>query len=276
MALCARARRASSLAFIVAFLVVLHDGNVGGQICRSKQKYRLKIQMNWNRASDNGYRAGMSLGYVIVVAHTKDYLLFQQETKLAGTVKSVVQKNLAGPLVAFYKKQRSISGQVYDWDYVKKAGPADIIRLNIEVDGYRQATHFSFLGVMRETPDNFFGFQARDLCNQGNFTKRLTDKVLVYDGGFDDRTSTDRQDTPIYVDKAVRSRTDISFTTPLASFSIEQGEFKNVFPFWKILVIVGVLAIVVLVAFICLYPYCCKKQMLDVPVPLQDEAQWAT
>lgn len=269
MAAFAHSQRASTWTIIVAFLVICHHGSVESQTCRGTQKYRLKIKMNWSRESDTDYRNGMRVGYVISVAHTKDYLLFQEEAKLAGTVKNLVQKNLVGPLFAFYRKQKDVSGQVYQWDYVKEAGPRDIINLNIEVDGDTQATYLSFLGVMKGTPDHFFGYKSLNLCNRGNFTKRFPGSnenfVRVYDGGFDDRTSTASQDAPINVEKYVRGRIGSSLTARLSLFSIQRDEHENVHSFWKIFVIVGMLAIVFLAAFklLCLYfdkRDCVKKE----------------
>lgn len=276
-------RPLSTMAPMAVFVLVLslHAGSVAAMQCRGKQNYKLKVSMKWDKRVDIHFSSGNAAGYIIVVSHSESYKLFDTQKNLPSTVKHLVQNNKVGPLFAELKaKKNAANPTVHDYEYVNGAGPQDIAYLNIAVDGDRGLTWVSLLGVLLKTPDYFFALPSIPMCGEGNFTDRFPEvddrPTIAYDAGFDDRERFSDKPRPVQKSPKVDKRVSLHKTLPYAYVTIEKGTFKRVFPFWKILVIVGVLATAILVAFICLYPYCCKKQMLDVPVPLQDESQWAT
>ncbi len=273
-------------------LLVLLLENAVAEICKGLENYKLEIQMKWSKALDSDFDKSMAVGGVVSVVHNKNFDLFTPNKNLTKDLRHLMQTNKIGPaLDRLEKLQRNAQQRVHSFDYVTGAKAQDIIKLNVKMDGDKGATIVSFMGVLLGTPDYFFGYRNINMCEPTevngrqvhNFTKRYpapkTESwVLGFDAGYDARPKVAPGSSIIPENKGVRpdKRQALPQVKRYATFTMTPGLYDGYFAFWKILVIVGVLSTAALVAFICLYPVCCKKQMLDVPVPLQDESQWAT
>ncbi len=227
-----------------------------------------------------GSTAEGSVPQVVSVSHTNEWSLFQSQQKLSNYVKNFMQERLLPPLFNQFEVHKKDS-QVEGWDYITKASRTNTLHLNVRLNGEKGVTQISFMGLLDPTPDWFFGISGLDMCRDTKFIdkwpigKDVADTwATSYDAGLDNRRNVSVNRVP--ADDVVKVDNRPNLSGGYARYKLEKGSYAGYFPFWKILVIVGSLAIVVLVTFICLYPRCCKKQMLDVPVPLQDESQWAT
>ena len=282
-----------SLLQTVFFVAIV--GNAIAQTCNGLANYRLEITMQWTRVTDSDFTKKMAVGGVLSVVHNEHYHLFEVNKNLSTPLKHLMVNNKIGPALDWLEQlKNNRKHRVYDYDYVTGAKNEDVIKLNVKMNGDRGATYVSFMGVLLGTPDYFFGERRINMCQPTpgqfvngvpvkNFTKRFPEKgkeawVKAFDAGYDARTkiSPGTNVIPQYRGVEADKRRALGPVNRYAQFRMTPGLYDGYFAFWKILVIVGVLATAALVAFICLYPVCCKKQMLDVPVPLQDESQWAT
>lgn len=284
----ARRRTLCFLVFVVLFVGLAR----GSSTCRGKQNYKLDINMAWDETDGIFRNDKSSVGGVLAVAHNAKFKLFELDAPLREQLKRLIQENNLGPARSMLERLAgNPAGDVASFDYVTGAKHNSVIRMNVELDGDRGGgcTYVTIMGNLLGTPDFFFGTGTPiNLCNtnEGNFTKRYPTQgeekwVNGFDAGIDGRTqpvSAEEKKNPTTDTGKVTNdrRPSLQHPNIYANIRFVQGRYENKFAFWKILVIVGVLSIALLVAFICLYPVCCKKQMLDVPVPLQDESQWAT
>lgn len=259
-------------------------------LCRGQQNYKLTIKHRWDKATDKDYNERTNhIGFVVSVVHNQHYDIFEPNKNLTEDVRHLVEKNKFGPMKKKLEGfQQNSQKKVHFIDYVDRLPVGSNVKLNVKMDADAAGNTFvSVIGVLLGRPDSFFGLWRLNLCRNGNFTVRLPARgssevwVRGYDAGFNAAPESGADGTAFIPETRgrgvqVESRAGLQSREHYATYTFEQGSFDRYFPFWKILVIVGCLATALLVAFICLYPVCCKKQMLDVPVPLQDEAQYAT
>lgn len=246
--------------------------------CKGTQKYRLSMTILWAKATDRVFPRGASVPHTVAVTHKKGWSLFSPQKPLTRDVAAFVKTRKIGPLRRYLNSFKR-KGFVAAHDDVS-AKPTNIIHINVLANGDTGATQLTIMGLLWPTPDWFFGTNPIELCQGGRFIEKFpvtiqkVSMVNAYDAGLDSR---EKQNDPAAPTKNGVVTVDDRKTliSPYVSYMLEKGSFEGHFPFWKILVIVGCLAILLLVTFICLYPRCCKKQMVDVPVPLSDESQWA-
>jgi len=259
---------------VVFFLLVLFAPLVFAQrLCSGKMDFALTLKHDWRTETDTTFDPRKnSIGFVVAVVHNKDFNLFKKGEELKPAVRRLVEKNLYGPLKKYLEDLKaSPQKSVYSMDHVDRLPTQATIGLNVKTNAdVAQNTYFSAIGVLLGRPDSFFGI-SMNLCKpDGNFTDRLPERgasqvwVRGYDAGYDARTEL-TEGPPIREDATRKgvdeeSREGLRSREQYATYALRRGNIDNYFP----------------ITFICLYPICCKKDMLDVPVPLQDDSQYAT
>lgn len=245
--------------------------------CKGEQSYRVTLKMNWEKSNDRNFPRGAGFPYVVAVGHNSKYTLFEKGKPLANPVAKFVKsgdfKDLEDDLNKF-KKDNDVSF----FDTAKGAGPESTVELTVVLDSETNATDISIMALIGPSPDWFVGLQGSDLCKAASkeFTELPLADLSAYDGGLDN--GTEYKNAPVVELRTPENVGDLTATNITGSYGqyrIEKGSAGGSISAWKVLLIIGCLAIIALAAFLCLYRRCCKRRTLDVPVPLQDEAQWS-
>ena len=226
-------------------LLVFLLESAAAELCRGLANYKLEITMKWSRATDSDFDRSMAVGGVVSVVHNENFDLFTPNTDLSADLRHLMQTNDIGPtLKRLETLQANRLQRVHSFDSVTGAGPGDIIKLNLKMDGDKGATFVSFMGVLLGTPDCFFGYRNLNMCESTqinstghqvhNFTKQYPDPgkqawVLGFDAGYDARVKITPRSTIIPQIKGVHldKRHALPPVTRYATFTMTPGLYDD-------------------------------------------------